>query len=131
MPEPSNTAAERIEELILQTTEVKDKALLLVMLEMSKSLNENTKLTQELHSEFKVHAKEEMTMIIKGRFLWRVLLSFALILQVILGYGFNEHVKSHKALIEEVKVLKIFKEKHEEHHRLEEVYHAKGTSPKN
>jgi hypothetical protein len=106
---------EKIEQLILQAADPKDKAFLLIQLEMSKSLFENTQLTKELHAEFTSHAKEEMALIIKGRFLWRILLAFALILQVVLGKVLNDHLENHAAVVAEVRQLRleleIFKER--------------------
>ncbi len=113
---------QRIEALILETDDPKDRALLLIQLEMVKSLIENTDVTKELHAEFKEHAQEEMALIIKGRFLWRVLLAGALLLQVGLGYLFSKHEKAFEELVIQVKDLDEYKVKHMEHHRMEEVY---------
>jgi hypothetical protein len=120
----NESIVQKIEALILQTDDPKDRALLLIQLEMVKSLIENTEVTKDLHSEFKMHAKEEMAMIVKGRFLWRVLLAGALGLQGVLGFLFSQHLESHKALVSEVKVLNIDMATHKEHHRQEERFSA-------
>lgn len=118
----NESIVKRIEDLILETNDPKDRALLLIQLEMVKSLIENTEVTKELHAEFQVHAKEEMAMIIKGRFLWRVLLAFALILQVGLGWMFNRHVTAFDKIADDVTNLHVEIETHKEHHKQEERY---------
>lgn len=121
---------EKIEQLIVATDDPKDKAVLLILLEMGKSLSENTKLTKELHGEFREHAKEEVALIIKGRFLWRVLLTAALAAQGVLGWYFTRHLDAFEKLQIRVAEMSLAIATHQETHRQAERFaDMKGMGP--
>lgn len=113
---------EKIEQLIVATDDPKDKAVLLILLEMGKSLSENTKLTKELHAEFRLHAQEEVALIIKGRFLWRLLLAAALAAQGILGWYFTRHLDAFEKLQARVAEMSLAIATHQETHRQSERF---------
>jgi hypothetical protein len=77
---------DKIEELIMSSTDPKDKAFLLILNRMSDNLQENTELTRKLGEElsshtksfiehtnrFSKHEQEELALINQGRGGWKV-----------------------------------------------------------
>ena len=111
-----------IRELIMQTESPKDKAMLLILHRIADSLDTNTDMTRDLDSKFSRHEKEEMALIQQGRGFLRAIIFALAAFQGLMAYMLNEHVQSHKRLLEEVRTLSEFRAAHVAHHKEEERY---------
>lgn len=125
----SDTLGDKIEDLILAATEPKDKAFLLILNKIADNLDENTQLTRTLSSELKIHTvafaqheKDELALINQGRGFLRASVVLIAFVQVVMGYVITQHLASHKAALEEIKMLSEFKAAHTAHHDQEEKY---------
>ncbi len=117
----------QIEQLILSESDPRERARLLILLQLNNSLVDNVVAVRELTDEFKHHRKEfeahveqEMKFISYGRgAMWGVIAMLA-VLQIMAGYIFSEHMADFKEVEklsgETSEVVKV----HQEHHRMEE-----------
>ena len=124
--------SDSIRDLIMETPEAKDKAVLMILLKISDDLFRNTQITSSLSDKFEKHveafvkhANEEMKMISHNRGFLRGLLLLLTAVQILVGYILTTHFEDFKHIQEDVKYLKIEIEKHKEHHRLEEKFYDK------
>jgi hypothetical protein len=124
--------SDEIKELILETPDAKDKAILLILLKISDDLYRNTQITASLSDKFEKHvesfvkhAEEEMSLINQGRGFLRAFVIFLGILQAIVLFLFSEHMQDFKKLSDEVNNLREYKAEHIAHHKEErETYKA-------
>ena len=89
----------RLQELIELEPDPKERARLLIMMQISGLLIDNVQsvrtLTTELHehrSEFSIHIDEERKLFNQGRGAWRVFLVSVAIVQGLLGYIYFKHI---------------------------------------
>ena len=119
-----DTISSEIRELIKETEEPKDKAMLLILHRIADSLDTNNTLTRSLDTKFTNHEKEEMALIQQGRGFLRAIIFGLALFQGVMAYLLNQHMESHKRLIEEVKELSEYRAAHIAHHAMEE--HTRG-----
>lgn len=125
----ADAVLEQIEDLIVETSDPKDKAFLLIMNKIAMSLETNTSLTRALSEDFKAHTvafadheAKEMALINQGRGGFRVSMFLFALFQVTLGYIVNGTLDSIKTLQNEMVVAQRDIATHREHHVQEERF---------
>lgn len=93
-----------IERLIADENDPKQRAFLIVLNNINKSLVANTEVTQQLSKdfqshveEFAAHASREEALLNQGRGMWKILTAVLAALNIITGYGwvkFTDHLES-------------------------------------
>ena len=119
--------SKRIDALIIDTLESKDKALLLILKKISDNLEQNTNLTRTLTSDLKVHTdaftkheKEELALINQGRGFLRAVVFGIVIIQALTVYIFRQHLDSEEVTAQKANAAEIFVAQHKTHHEMEE-----------
>jgi hypothetical protein len=134
---------ERIEGLILTSTDPKDKAFLLILNRMADNLQENTELTRKLGEEltshtkaftehtitFSEHEKKEMELINQGRGGWKVIAVFVLFLQGISGWWIQDKLAEITQIKADVGMLTLELATQKERHRGEDKNKAMVSAP--
>ncbi len=89
----------KIEELIEAESDPRERARLLILLAISRTLVDNVvavrEVTEEFRShrlEFETHREEQLKLINQGRGAWKVIGVAVLIIQGVLGYVLAEHM---------------------------------------
>jgi hypothetical protein len=116
-----------IKNLIMETVDPKDKAILLILLKISDDLFRNTQVTISLSDKFEKHveafvehAEQEMSLINQGRGFLRAMVIALTIVQALVIYIYTEHMEEADKLREDVAILKEYKASHIVHHEMEE-----------
>lgn len=120
---------QQIDDLIMQATEPKDKALLLIFNKFALNLEANTELTRTLSGElkshterFEIHEKKELAMFNQGRgFIYATLLLLSVIQGMFL-WAAKQHLDETEELKQQVLNLRVSMAEHKEHHKQEEKY---------
>lgn len=123
----ADAVLEQIEDLIVETSDPKDKAFLLIMNKIAMSLETNTSLTRALSEDFKAHTiafadheRKEMELINQGRGGFRVALVLLAALQVAVGFIITNTLDDIKDMRQELTVVQREVVVHKEHHAQEE-----------
>ncbi len=119
--------SQQINQLIIETPDAKDKALLLILKKISDNLEDNTDLTRTLTSDLKAHTeafqeheKAEMAIINQGRgFLRAAVMGLALV-QALFAWYFQTHLDQTERMGGQVRSLEEFRGEHRAHHETEE-----------
>jgi hypothetical protein len=105
---------EEIEEAIRLASDPKDRAFLLILNKIAGNLDENTQLTRSLTMDLKAHTtafeqheKDEMALINQGRGFWRASLVSLVVLQGVLVWWVQDHLKETEQIKTDVLTLKI------------------------
>lgn len=125
----SDDISKRIDELIVETPDAKDKALLLILKKISDNLEDNTALTRTLTQDLKAHTdafekheKDEMALISQGRGFLKAAVFGLAFFQAIFAWYAARHIKDMDGLSHQVKENSEEIAVHKEHHRQEEKY---------
>jgi hypothetical protein len=120
--------SDKIEDLIVATTDPSQKALLLILQKMEGSLHENTLLTRGLSSTLTAHVADETQLYAKiqggtkvAKLAWAVIFTLLGVIQGVSLYVFDQHMAAFHVVVEEVHSLQRFQSAHEAHHRTEET----------
>ena len=99
----------KIEELIEDESDPRERARLLILLAISRTLVDNVVAVREVTDEFRSHREEfdrhlaaEQAMLNQGRGAMRLAMAAIFLIQSVFGYVFIEHVTLVKALQMEV-----------------------------
>ena len=102
-----------IRELILKTDAPKDKAMLLILLKISESLESNTVLTQDVSDKldqhikrYDVHETEDKVRVGSIKTGWRILSGVVVVLQGLTMMAVKNHVDEDKQLVASVASIK-------------------------
>lgn len=118
---------DQINKLILEEQDPRERARLLILLQLNNSLVDNVVAVRELTNEFRGHKVEfeqhvaaTMKFVSYGRgAMWGVISMLAL-MQAVGGYIFSTHMEEFRAVRDgEAKTSEVVKV-HQEHHRMEE-----------
>ena len=108
----SDPVQSQIEELILEATDPRDKAFLLIMNKMAVSLDTNTYLTQGLSDEFKAHTnafrkheQTELNMINQGKGGVRVAVFLLSLIQALAGFIIYSQLADIKDMKQDLIIL--------------------------
>lgn len=104
---------DKLQSLIEQESDPKERARLLIMLQISDILIDNVRavrgLSDELHThrtEFSAHMTKELELINQGKGMWRAFALSIGVIQAVIGYTFYQHLqdmaelKDSKATVE-------------------------------
>lgn len=93
---------EKIEELIMQAGDPKDKAMLMILNRIATNLDENTHLTRGLtrsfkaHTEaFELHERTEMALINQGRGFYKSAIASLFLLQALGAFWIKGHLEEN------------------------------------
>ncbi len=119
--------SDKIEDLIVQTTDPSQKALLLILQKMESSLHENTTLTKNLNTTLSAHVADETQLYARiqggtrvAKYAWAVIFSLLGIIQGVSLYVFDQHMVAFQEVVNHVHLLQRFQSAHEAHHAIEE-----------
>ena len=101
-----------IRELILKTDSPKDKAMLLILLKISESLEANTSMTHEVSTKlddhldiFTEHEKQDAIKRAQIRTGWRVLSGILVLLQGVVMYAVKSHMDEARHMSTEINAI--------------------------
>lgn len=119
--------AKQIDDLIIETPDAKDKALLLILKKISNNLEDNTDLTRTLTSDlrahtqaFEQHEKDELALINQGRGFLRAAVVGLAVVQAFSTYFFQKHLESEEDIARKAAAAEIYIAQHKTHHEMEE-----------